>query len=128
APYFSEVAYLFEEYFNHESPLLVDRNWFFISEVLTKLNIRPSIVFSSSLSHSSSSTELLLELLLQRDASIYLCGLGAKSYQDDRLLLDAGIGVKYNSFIPKPYSQFNSKEFIPGLSVVDALMNLGFSG
>jgi hypothetical protein len=39
-----------------------------------------------------------------------------------------GVELQYQNFTPPPYPQIGTKEFVPGLSVLDALFNLGFDG
>jgi hypothetical protein len=69
---------------------------------------------------------MLIDLLKKRSATTYLCGNGAGTYQKDELYNQQNIMVKYNNFNHPVYKQFNSTEFLKGLSIIDALMNLGF--
>jgi len=126
APFHSEVIYLIEDYFNNWSDLVSVRNIDFITEVNKRLSISPNIILSSDLLAVEKGTDLLIELLLKTGATHYRCGMGAKAYQDDDKIRAAGIEVIYNNYKPKPYFQFNSKIFVPGLSIIDVLMNHGF--
>jgi len=128
APYFSEVFYLVENYFEVDGNNLRKRNSWFIKEVMNKIGINTTCIFSSELNPQFSSNEMLIDLLKKRDATVYLCGNGSGSYQKDELYLNEGISVKYNQFIHPEYTQFNSSSFIKGLSIIDPLMNLGFKG
>ena len=60
--------------------------------------------------------------------NVYLCGGGAVGYQKDEVFESSGINLLYQNFLHPAYPQFTSNEFVSGLSVVDALMNLGFEG
>ena len=73
------------------------------------------------------SNVMLIDLLQKRQASEYLCGNGAASYQEDDLFNKENINVKYNTFNHPNYEQFSTDGFIKGLSIVDALMNVGFN-
>jgi len=126
APFFLEVFYLIENYFSIASNNLCEKNSWFIKEVMESLNIGTACIFSSELEPQFTSNEMLIDLLKKRQATIYLCGGGSAEYQKDELYLDNGIQVKYNSFSHPEYKQFNSPEFIKGLSIIDVLMNLGF--
>jgi hypothetical protein len=126
APFFKDVFYLVEYYFSIPGNNLSERNCWFIKEVMDKLHIESKVFFSSDLDPKFSSNELLIDLLKKRGASTYLCGAGAAGYQKDELYLDQSIQIVYNNFSQPLYGQFNSKEFVKGLSVVDVLMNLGF--
>jgi hypothetical protein len=57
-------------------------------------------------------------------ATTYLAGGGAVNYQDDAKFKAAGVEVEYSDFKPQPYPQLWG-DFLPNLSVVDALMNKG---
>lgn len=125
-PHFSQVYYLVKEYFHHHSDYLSIRNTDFILEVLNRLQIDVKISYSSELNPKFKSNEMLIDILKKCNATHYRCGMGAKDYQNDELFIDNNITIEYNDYSPKPYYQFNSNEFIPGLSVIDVLMNLGF--
>jgi hypothetical protein len=126
APFFKEVFYLVEHYFSMPGNNLSEKNCWFIKEVMKKLNINTSVVLSSTLDPQFSSNELLIDLLKKTKASHYLCGAGAGGYQNDELYTEQSIQIIYNNFSQPLYTQYNSKEFVKGLSVVDVLMNLGF--
>ncbi len=128
APFFTEVFYLIENYFSIKGNDLCEKNTWFIKEVMNRLNIKTSCFFSSELEPQFASNEMLIDLLKKRQATIYLCGGGSAQYQKDELYTNNGMQVKYNSFSQPEYKQFNSDIFIKGLSIIDVLMNLGFSG
>lgn len=128
APFFSEVFFLIEDYFKAPLLNLRAKNINFIKEVMEKLDIRTEVVYSSEMQPQFSSNEMLIDLLKKTNASVYLCGSGAGDYQKDELFVAQGIAVKYNSFVQPVYTQFNSSNFVKGLSIIDVLMNLGFKG
>lgn len=125
-PYFKDTFPLIENYFNHPSLYLAERNFAFIESTLHRLDIDKTIVRSSELNCTQSSNELLIEIIKKRNGSVYLCGGGAGKYQNDQLFHAENIQVQYNSFENEAYSQLNSTEFIKGLSIIDLLMNVGF--
>jgi hypothetical protein len=102
------------------------RNYDFMKEVLSRLHINTRILFSSEMEHTEKSTELLLQLIKQTGSDVYMCGMGAAGYQDNALLNENGISIEYSNYQPKPYEQYASPGFVPGLSILDALMNMGF--
>ena len=89
---------------------------------------RDKFLTSSHLDARDASTRLLIELIRAADGDTYLCGGGAGGYQDDQLFTTAGISLLYQSFNPAPYTQHGSAAFVPGLSIIDAVMNLGLEG
>ena len=128
APFFKQTFELVEKYFNSSEKNLLKRNFSFMVETLNKLHINPQIVFSSALDCRDKATHLLVELITKRNGAEYICGTGASGYQEDELFQKANIRLTYNSFQHPTYTQFNSTVFQKGLSIVDALMNVGFEG
>lgn len=126
--YFDEIFPLVESYFNNKSDFLLDRNMEFILNVIKGLSINTKIVYSSNLSCHQKSTELLIEIIKKIDGDTYLCGGGASGYQHDHLFKSHDIMLKYNNFTSPKYEQMKSSNFVPGLSIIDPLMNLGFNG
>jgi hypothetical protein len=125
APYFNEGIHLVEQYIEHPSTLLMDRNIDFIKEIISSNEMNTKLIYSSSLNCYNSSTELLVEILKKLDATVYLSGDGASGYMDIGLFKKENIEIEYNNFVPFQYNQFNSDTFKEGLSVVDYIMNYG---
>ncbi len=128
APFFTEIFPLIERYFKSEEMSLLKRNMSFIFEVFGGLGINPEVIYSSGLNCEKSSSELMLEISLKTGASAYLSGDGAHGYLVPDMFKNAGIELMYNNFVHPVYRQFNVSEFVGGLSVIDALMNIGFEG
>jgi hypothetical protein len=127
-PYFSVVFPIIDNYFNSEEEFLCIRNMEFIKTIIKELNISTEIIYSSSLNCEKKSTELLIEIVNKTNGNIYLCGDGADGYQIDELFKNEEIGLEYNNFKHPIYNQINTDSFIPGLSIIDSLMNIGFNG
>jgi hypothetical protein len=73
----------------------------------------------------ANATALLVEILKKKQGTTYLCGGGAEGYQQDNLFEAAGISLKYNNFNHPTYPQLSRQAFVPGLSIIDALMHVG---
>lgn len=58
-------------------------------------------------------------------ATHYLSGTGAKKYNDQSMYDTARIELEYQQFERKPYPQYGAGSFVPGLSAVDAILNIG---
>ena len=56
---------------------------------------------------------------------MYLSGAGGAKYQDESKFATAGLTVTYSRFDHPEYDQ-NGREFVPGLSVIDAVFHLGW--
>ncbi|MCG2576267.1 WbqC family protein [Dechloromonas sp. XY25] len=87
-----------------------------------------SFVRSSSLPTVSTATQRLIDLTRQVGGRSYLCGGGAGGYQEDEAFAAVGLSLVYQCFVPKFYSQHGTTSFVPGLSIIDAAMNLGWHG
>ena len=58
----------------------------------------------------------------------FTCGGGADGYQDESLFELYGLKLQHQSFKHPLYSQQGQQNFVSGLSVIDAVMNLGWNG
>lgn len=83
---------------------------------------------SSSLDGQGQANELLIDLTRKSGGNCYLCGGGAAGYQDDAAFAAAGLELRYQCFAHPVYAQAGQPEFSTGLSIVDALMNIGCGG
>lgn len=81
---------------------------------------------SSEFSFAKSSNELLCSLTKEFGGDTYICGGGADGYQDEQIFIDSGIKLEYQNFEHPEYSQRGSESFSSGLSIIDAVMNLGW--
>ena len=88
ARYYKDFIYLVEDYFLSEDTSLVRRNMKFICEVLRILDINTEVIPSSQFAFGSRSNDLLIDLVRAVDGSVYLCGQGAGSYQDDSRFIE----------------------------------------
>ncbi|MBC7864472.1 MAG: WbqC family protein [Bacteroidia bacterium] len=74
-------------------------------------------------------TELIVEVCLAYGIKNYLSGEGCLDFLDPvQFTENNNIAIAFQGFKHPVYQQVNSKEFVPGLSIVDALMNCGFAG
>jgi hypothetical protein len=106
---------------------LTDYNLSAILYLARALGINVSkIVMASALKAEGSGTDLLVSITKNAGGTDYLCGGGASGYQEDEKFAAAGLDLIYQEFKHPRYEQVNSQEFVPGLSVIDALMNCGF--
>jgi hypothetical protein len=84
--------------------------------------------WASGMSKTGTSNERLATLTLAAGGHVYMCGGGADDYQDRTLFERLGVTLVYQDFEHPRYVQKNAQTFTPGLSVIDAAMNLGWSG
>ena len=84
-----------------------------------------TFVHSSSIPTSGTATQRLIDITSRLGGKHYLCGGGASGYQQDELFTAAGIGLQYQHFVHPEYAQQGGVRFVPGLSILDALMHCG---
>lgn len=125
SPFFKQIFPIVEEFLLSQELNMSKRNLTFIFQIMELLQIKTQVCYSSNMNCQENSTKLLVEILKKKQGNTYLCGGGASGYQQDELFNQAGIEVIYNNFNHPIYPQFNVKSFIPGLSIIDALMNVG---
>lgn len=125
APYFAPVMDFLEGCFSRRPEFLADFNIACIRAILEYLDLkRDHLVRSGELDCAAHSTELLIEITRKTSCDTYMCGGGASGYQEDVLFEQAGIGLKYQNFHHPQYPQGRKVEFVPGLSILDAMFNL----
>jgi len=86
------------------------------------------LVPASSVSKSGTGTMMLITITRALGGEAYLSGYGAGGYQDNALFQAAGIKLLEQGYKHPVYAQHGTRQFIPGLSVIDALMNCGVNG
>lgn len=75
---------------------------------------------------SEEPTERLIEVCRALGGKTYIAGKGGRNYLRTDVFEQAGIGVAWQQFNPAdvPYPQ-TGPDFVPGLSVIDCLFNVG---
>lgn len=124
APQFNSIFPIFEELLQQRCELLSELNSKIIVEIATWLDITTEILIASKMPITSEDkNERLIDLIKQVDGDIYLSGNGARQYNDEAAYNSNGIQLTYTSYKPNEYPQLHGN-FIPGLSILDAMMNL----
>ncbi len=127
APFFSMVYPLLEQLINNSTDRLVDFNFDALRHLFEKLGLNPEkIVLGTSLNVEGSGTDLLIAMVKAVGGTAYLCGGGAAGYQEDEKFAVAGVDLVYQRFRHPVYQQNSGRGFVPGLSIIDVLMNCGF--
>lgn len=127
-PFFTEVFPLVESFFAGASELIVERNIFFIKSLMEKMKISRPVLRSSEMNCTGANNELLIDLVKAVNGTEYLYGAGSVDYLDFELWKSNGIQLVAQEFKHPVYQQLRTKEFVPGLSIIDCLMNCGYEG
>ena len=125
AKFFHLYKDYFENLYNKEWKNIFDLNFETIKQVLSWLEIKVKIVIESELGVSGQSTERLVNVCKKLGADTYISGIGGKRYLDEKLFEKNKIILKYQNYNPIRYLQHMSKSFIPNLSIIDLLANVG---
>lgn len=127
ARYYKEIAPRVKDWLSSKPENLVLQNIAFISLVIELLGFKREIRFSSQNPSMEKRSRRVLELLQWCRADNYYCANGAFSYMhEDAVFPIDSIKVLFQDFKAIPYEQVGIKgKFIPNLSILDALMNIG---
>jgi len=127
--HFADVFPSIEELIRNPTTRLTDYNLSAIHYLAKALGVDTAkIVLASEIKATGTGTDLLISITSELKGTAYLCGGGASGYQQDEKFGAAGLELIYQNFKHPVYEQANMAEFVPGLSVIDALMNCGFEG
>lgn len=126
APYLNQYRASFEELYSKKWDKLVDLNTALIRLITGLLGInKTQFLMASELGVSGKSTDLLIDICKVIGADEYLSGTGGSLvYLDKEQFKAGGINLKYSDFKHPVYPQ-SFGEFIPNLSVIDLLFNMG---
>jgi hypothetical protein len=127
APHFEETFALVEEILAHEERNLAAFNEHGVRRLGEALGIDTELARSSDLDAQGTGSDLLAELTVAVGGDVYLSGGGADAYQREESYEERGVTLRYQEFRHPTYPQA-TPEFVPGLSVVDALMSVGAAG
>jgi len=128
APRFEEVWPAIAELVENPTGSLAEYNITAVRRIAEAIGLdRTKFATSSSLEPAGEATEMLVGITKALEGTVYLAGGGAEGYQDDALFEAAGIEPRRQRFEHPRYGQL-SAEPVDGLSVIDALMSLGFAG
>lgn len=111
-----------------DGDLLSEVNFELIRNICVLIGIPSNFRLSSRMACSSSGSSLMAELTDAEGGCAYYSGGGASSYTDESDFGARGIAISYQQFAEytqaNPYAQLQGG-WLPGLSVVDALSNIG---
>lgn len=133
APFAEEVLAWMGASAPEEGTLLADFNIAAIQGLSRRLGIT-DVRFSraseaADLAGSSSrQTARIVETCQAFGATTYVSGLGCLDFLEPELFAEAGVQLEFQHFLHPVYPQVGGGPFVPGLSSLDALMNLGFDG
>ena len=120
--YNTSINSIFEEKWEY----LIEINIKILKTIFEWLDLKTKIIFESELNVKGTSSEKLLNICKEVKATKYVSGPGGKNYLDEKIFQKNHIDIEYQKYTPISYSQLNSKSFIPNLSILDLLFNMGY--
>lgn len=96
-----------------------------LGEIVKRLEIPTRLVALSDLDCEGSGSRLMLNLTRAVGGDVYLSGTTGRTYLEPDMFAEAGVGLRYHEFVPFEYPQLHGP-FVPGLSCLDYLANVGF--
>ena len=125
----TKFFHLYENYFKD----LYARDWKFlfdldletIKKTIEWLGIKIKIIRESELNVEDTSTQRLVNVCKAIGADTYVAGRGSQNYMDEKLFEKNNLKVEYQNYAPIQYSQHLSDCFVPDLSIIDMLFNVG---
>ena len=105
--------------------MLLELNMAIIKKIFDWLKIKTKIVYESEIGIEGEATNRLINICKAVNADVYLSGDMGHDYLNEELFKQNEIELKYQNYTPKQYNQILSREFIPNLSIIDMLSNIG---
>jgi len=124
SPYFKQVFGLLEPLYSEPGDTLGAFNMAVVEAIAGYLQMTCRFEKSSVLKPEGESDDRLISLARLVGADTYVSGKGGQNYQDPAKFAATGIGLDVRVYKPVAYDQHRT-DFGPGLSIVDALFNLG---
>ena len=125
AMYFKKYESFFKNVYDIKWTSLFELNFETLKKVIDLLGIKISILKSSELNALGTSTQRLVNLCKAVGADTYVSGIGGKNYVDEKLFAKNNLKLEYQNYAAKPYPQRLSDSFVPDLSIIDMLVNVG---
>ncbi len=122
--YFNLYYKEFEKIFSNKNEKLIDLNISLINKINEFLDINNNkIILSSSINSKKKKFDLIHDIYIKSNATELLSTIGAKKYFPDNL--PEGMEVKFYEYIEKNMYEQLYGEYVPNLSIIDILFNLG---
>ena len=125
--HYEELEPWLQRFVGNGTKRLAEYNIEAISSLVAELGLSAKLVRSSDLEVEGVATDRLIEITRAVGGDAYLAGGGASGYQEDEKFEADGVELVYQDFSHPVYEQ-PGEEFVPGLSVIDALLNCGLAG
>jgi hypothetical protein len=90
------------------------------------LGIHKNVVLASELGCEGARSVRLANICWELNCDEYLSPIGSKDYlREDNFEILSNVRLSFQEFTPFSYPQYRSKSFVPRLSVIDVIANMG---
>lgn len=128
-PFYADTISFIEPLIRNSESNIAEYNIHAVTEIAQRVGLDTNkFKRTSDIEAEGSSTELLISLTLHVGGCTYMCGGGADGYQDEALFAHRCVQLCHQNFQHPVYPQRGQIDFVPGLSIIDAAMNLGWEG
>ncbi len=130
-PFYEVNIDKFEKIIKKKYKFLIDLNIQLLQMLIDEINIDKKIhlmsdFISDNEYKSLKGSDLIINLCQKINANVYLAGDGASKYDNINKYNEKNISHKKSNYVQKHFMQFNRKEFITGLSIIDDIFCIGF--
>ena len=115
----------FEKIYSKKWDHLFTLNYELIIQLIDWLDIKIEVIKESELNINGNSTDRLVNISKKIGAETYVSGMGGKEYMNEKMFETNNIKIEYQNFKCPIYKQVFNSEFIPNLSIIDLLFNIG---
>jgi hypothetical protein len=122
-PFFNPVMEVVRQIYDDPGEYLSAFNIRLIRALANYVGLAPEFYVASKLGVRSTGSQRLIDLVQQVGGTAYVSGAGGVNYQDPTAFKAAGVELELRVYHPIPYSQ--EGEFLSGMSLLDALFNVG---
>jgi len=123
--YFHLYKDYLESLYKKEWKFLFDFDFETTKKTIDWLELKIEIVKESELHVKGKSTERLINVCKAIGADTYVAGKGSKYYMEEKLFQKNNLKVEHQNYIPVQYSQRFTDVFVPDLSIIDLVTNMG---
>ena len=125
APHFGEHREFFQDLYGREWQRLAPICEEIIRYLIGAFGLEAEVFRLSDRDVGGKGTDLIVNFCREYGADTYISGMHGRDYLDLPAFEKAGIQVVFQDYQSPVYPQCHSGEFIPGLSAIDLLFNVG---
>ena len=122
-PFFDSVIKTVRPIYENPGEHLAAFNMRLIRALAGYVGIAPRFYLASELASDSTGTQRLIDIVQRVGGTMYVSGSGGVNYQDPAAFKAAELELVIRAYHPVPYCQ--QGDFIPGLSLLDAVFHIG---